>query len=276
VRLSYSSYRMYVDCPRSYKLKADKVEPPEPDNRYFALYGLLVEHFFERYTNRLCRADRVLTDKDVNYLLSEMWKGILAENYVNWDEPYVRKSSNDIYEMALEDVLENMKTFSFWKNAQAEVPYWINLKKSGDALTCRMDFVVKLPDDTVEILDGKGKMKIDTDADIEQLYYYALVYLLKNGRLPDKIGFLYYHFKIIRYIDFDADAIMAFRDKLALVKSAMKKDTEFAPKVKLSKQCKWCSYKYTCDAWRAKKDANAAKKGSVLGDWGGSILDLKL
>jgi CRISPR/Cas system-associated exonuclease Cas4 (RecB family) len=276
MKISYTDYRTYLDCPRLYRKKTDKVEPPEKESRYFTLYGLLVEKFFERYTNRISKTGRVLKDEEVRYLLGEMWKIVLDENYVVWDDPWAKRTADDIFEMAYQDVLENMRKFTFWKNSQSEVPFRINLKKSGDVITCRMDFIHKASDGTVEIIDGKGKMKIDKDADLEQLYFYALVYLLRNGRLPNKIGFLYYRFKLIKYIDFDADTILAFRDKVALVKNLMKKDTEFRPKVMLSKQCKWCPYKYDCDAYRTKKEASAKKRHKGIEGWSGQTVELDL
>lgn len=265
MKISYSDYRTYLDCPRLYKLRKDKVPTPEKDNRYFALYGLLVERFFKKYTNEVAKTGRELTDDNIREVLKEIWKYVLDTNYVNWDEPWVKSTSDQIFEMAWVDVCENMRKFSFWKDARSEVSFNVHLKKSGDDITCRMDFVCEPPGGPVEILDGKGKMKIDTDADVEQLYFYALVYLLNKGKLPDKIGFLYYHFKLIKYMDFDVPTIIAFKDKLALVKQAIKKDTVFAPKVGLSKQCKWCSYKCICNEYMAKKQANAEKRAIKTG-----------
>jgi len=273
MKLSYSNYRTYLDCPRHYKLQADKVAPPERESKYFALYGLLVERFFKKYTNEVARTGRVLTDDNVRSVLREIWKFVLDTNYVNWDEPWVKSTSDEIFEMAAGDVIENMRKFSFWKDARSEVTFNVHLKKSGDILTCRMDFVHEPPGGPVEILDGKGKMKIDSDIDLDQLYFYALIYLLNKGRLPDKIGFLYYRFKVIKYIDFDNATILGFRDKLALVKKAMKDDREFVAKVGLSKQCKWCAYKSGCKAYLAKKQENAEKKGTAL-DLSPGIQDL--
>jgi hypothetical protein len=68
---------------------------------------------------------------------------------------------------------------------------------------------------------------------------------------------------------------MLFKDKLALVKKAISETTVFDPKVGLSKQCKWCAYKSGCDAYNAKKDANAAKKtSSITTEYNGSIISL--
>jgi hypothetical protein len=76
-------------------------------------------------------------------------------------------------------------------------------------------------------------------------------------------------------VDFDMDTIMQFKDKLAMVKRAIKEDQVFAPVVGLSKQCKWCAWRFGCDAYNAKKSQNAEKKESKLDlEYTGSIMDL--
>jgi len=147
----------------------------------------------------------------------------------------------------------------------------ILLKKSRDIIVSRLDFIVTNPDNTVEILDGKGTNKPDTNVDVEQLYFYALMYLLKYGKLPDKIGFLFYRFQMIKYIDFDLSQIIDFKNKLSYVKAAIKKDKVFAPKVKLSKQCKWCAYKFKCDEHNKARELNQSKRKNKM-DLGGSGL----
>jgi CRISPR/Cas system-associated exonuclease Cas4 (RecB family) len=251
------------------------VPPPERQSSYFALYGMLIEAFFKKYTNIFTKQGIDLTDEEVKKTMKGIWAYILEKNYVDWTEPWVRQSSEDIFQKAYEDALLNMKKFDFWANSRAEVSYEILLKKSDDLLTCRLDFIVNNPDGTIEVIDGKGTDKIDKNVDIEQLFYYALMYLLKNKRLPDKLGFLYYRYQLIRYIEFDMDSIMAFKDKLAIVKRTIKDSTEFEPKVALSKHCRWCAYRFQCDAYNAKKDENAAKRrGGVDIEYTGTIMDL--
>jgi len=260
MKLSYSNYRNYINCPRFYYNLVNKVKPPEKDSRYFALYGMLIEMFFKKYTNDYTKNGVELTPEQVKTVLKKQWAQVLQENYVNWNEPWVKETSEQIFDNVYNDVLKNMKAFDFWKDSRSEVSFRINLKKSKDALTCRMDFIWNKPDGTVEILDGKGTNKIDTNVDVEQLYFYALIYLLNHGKLPNKLGFLYYRYQMIKYVDFDLQTILQFKDKLALVKKSIKEDTVFKAKVGLSKQCKWCSYKFSCEAWAQKKEANAKKR----------------
>ena len=115
---------------------------------------------------------------------------------------------------------------------------------------------------------------MDKNVDVEQLFFYALVYMLKNRKLPDKIGFLYYRYQLIKYVDFDLKSILDFKDKLVIVKRSIREAKVFEPKVGLSKQCRWCDYRYSCDAYAAKKDANAEKRSVIHKESTGGLLDL--
>jgi hypothetical protein len=264
MKLSYSEYKVYIQCPMRYYKELHKVEPPEQPSRYFMVYGLLMESFFKIYSNVISKKGIELTDEQVYGILRKLWTKILDENHVVWTDPWCRESSEHIFMSAYDDTIKNLNAFEFWKDAKSEISFEIVLKKSQDVLTCRMDYIVNNPDGTVEILDGKGTYKMDKTVDIEQLYFYALVYLLHYKKLPDKVGFLYYKFQTIRYVDIDLKIIMDFKDKLALVKRAIKLDTTFEAKVGISKQCKWCDYKMTCKALCDKRQERANKKKPVI------------
>lgn len=264
MKLSYSEYKTYIQCPMRYHKEVTGVPPPEEPSRYFMVYGLVVEMFFKIYTNFYSKKNVTLTDEQVYTIMRKLWSKVLSENHVVWTDPWCRESSEHIFMSAYEDVLKNLNNFDFWKNAQSEIAFDIFLKKSQDNLTCRMDFIVNNPDGTVEILDGKGTYKMDKTVEIEQLYFYILIYFLHYKKLPDKAGFLYYKFQTIRYIDFDMNIIMDFKNKLALVKGAIKRDKVFEAKVGISKQCKWCDYKMTCKALIDKRQERADKKKPTI------------
>lgn len=247
MKLSYSEYNVYKKCPKRYYNEVNKVEPPEPQSSYFAAYGLLIESFFKFYVNTLLKKNIILDDDQTESVLRKLWDKVLKENYIKWDDPWCRESSSHIFMSVLEDIKTNINTFDFWQHAQSEVSFNIFLKKSQDTLTCRLDFIVNNPDGTVEILDGKGTYKMDKTIDIEQLYFYILVYYMHYKKLPDKAGFLYYKFHLVKYIDFDINIINDFSKKLALVKRAIREDKKFEAQVGISKQCKWCAYRMTCE-----------------------------
>jgi len=261
--LSYSQYKSYIECPKKYFNEVHGVEPSEKPSAYFSLYGKLIEMFFKTYTNVIVKNQTELTDFMVDKILRKMWENILDTNYVVWNDPWVKESSEQIYNSVYNDVLKNIQAFSFWKHARSEVSINIVLKKTFDTLNCRLDFLINNPDGTVEILDGKGTSKIGKP-DIEQLYFYILMYLLHNKKLPDKAGFLYYRYQTINYINFDMQTIVDYKNKLSIVKKAIKEDKTFQPKVGISKQCKWCAYEHNCEALIAKRKLKSEKKKPAL------------
>ena len=259
MKLSYSKYKYYMDCPKRYYNEANHVEYPEKDSRYFALYGFLIEMFFKNYCNVYSKRSVPLTETEITVVLRRMWDKVLEEHYVNWTEPWVKQSSEDIFFEVREDINKNLEAFDFWRNAKSEVSFDIHLKKAGDELSCRMDFIVNNIDNTVEILDGKGTLKMDR-VDREQLYFYILMYYLHFKKLPDKAGFLFYRFQHIEYIDFDMDSINRFKRKLSLVKRTIKKSDEFPAIVKISKHCKWCPYRHDCKELFDTRKLKASKR----------------
>jgi CRISPR/Cas system-associated exonuclease Cas4 (RecB family) len=273
MKLSYSDYSTYLKCPKKYYNEKNKVKPLEEPSRYFSLYGLLIESFFSLYCNFFTKKDISLSEKQIDIILKKLWDKILNENYVNWTDFWVKQTSFEIYQSVYEDVLKNIEIFDFWKRSYSELGIEIFLNNTQDILSCRFDFIVKNDDGTVEIIDGKGVYKKKKTIDTEQLYFYILIYYLHYKKFPDKAGFLYYKFHSIDYIDFDRDIIKDFMKKLIIVKNAIKQDTTFIPIVKISKQCKWCAYKFDCDALINERKKRAEKKEPLIPyDFEGNIL----
>jgi hypothetical protein len=222
-------------------------------SEYFTLYGTIVQRFFQYYVNKYVKEGVSLSEAQIKKILRQDWEIMLQDKFVVWTDPWCKETANDIFESAYNDILLNIKKFDFFKFSRSEVTYTVILKKSQDELNGRMDFLVKYPD-KVEILDGKGTAKVETNVDFEQLYFYALMYYLRHKKLPDKLGFWFFKLQQINYIDFTMEDILKFKDKLALVKKSIKEDITWAPKVKLSKHCLWCAYKFDCDAYLKKKE----------------------
>lgn len=274
MKLSYSEYKSYLDCPKKYKYQKDRVKPAVTPSKYFALYGITVQKFFELYSNLYSKNGKVLTEIEVKGYLRGIWNKVLQDNYVDWNEPWCKFSSVDLFEQAYSDVIENLKVFDdFFRHSESEKKIIINLKNSGDSLVSKVDFIHKDNQGKVTILDGKGTDEIGKNIDADQLYFYALVYLIHYKKMPDLLGILYWRMRQIVYYDFTYDTIIKFKNKLALVKNAIKADTKFEAKIGLSKQCKWCDFRYQCDEYTQKKEANKEKRGkkSALPDYNGEL-----
>ncbi|MBD3261264.1 MAG: Dna2/Cas4 domain-containing protein [Candidatus Altiarchaeales archaeon] len=276
MRLSYSNYRTYLNCPRLYYNQVNKVPSDVKDSEYHSLYGRLIESFFEKHVNCYSKRDELIPESQIREIMRREWDYMLDNAYVDWSEPWVKLGSNELFEQVIEDILKNLEAFDFWNQCTSEVSYKIDLKKSGDSLTGRMDFI-RNTGSSIEILDGKGTTKMDKNVDIEQLYFYALLYLLRHGKLPNKVGFLYYRYQLIKYVDINLDIITKFKNKLAIVKRAISQDKVFTPKPMLSKHCKWCKWRFQCDAFSAKKEVYASRKKNKINEkTDGQVIDLSI
>lgn len=263
MKISYSNYKNYLECPKKYYFITNYIQPPEKPDKYFALYGLLVESFFNLYTNKILKNNITLTEKDIKDILLKNWKEILLNNYVNWKNPWVKETPTDIFNSAYNDILENMKKIDFWKNAYAETTINIFLNTSRDLITGRIDFIINNPDGNVEIIDGKGTYKMEQTVDLEQLYFYILLYYLHYKKLPKKAGFLYYKYQTLCYIDYDIKTISDFKDKFLLTVDLIKKDTTFKAIVNINKQCKWCPYRELCNSYIQKRNELDFKNSKI-------------
>ena len=261
MRISYSKYRMYIECPQKYHWATTNKPYSVKLSKYFAIYGIVIQKFFEYYVNTYIKTG-TLTDDQIKSNLKLHWDSTLKKEYVVWNDPWCKQTSDELFNNIYTDILLNLKAFDFFKYMKSEVVFNIKLTKSQDELTGRLDFIINRPDGTLEILDGKGTNKQE-DVDYEQLYFYALMYYLKYKRIPDKLGFWFYKFQTVKYIDFTMDDLVKFKDKFALIKKTIKEAKEFLPpsKIKMSKVCEWCEFKYDCTNFLTKKEANRIKRG---------------
>lgn len=261
MNISYSKYRMFLDCPQKYYWTTINKPKSFKQSKYFAIYGIVIQKFFEYYVNVYLK-NGPLSDENIKKYLKLHWDNTIRKEYVVWDDPWCKQTSDDIFNEVYNDILLNIKAFDFFKYMKSEVVFNIKLAKSQDELNGRMDFIINRLDGTVEILDGKGTYKQE-DVDYEQLYFYALMYYLKYKKLPDKIGFWFYKFQTVKYVDFSIDNLIKFRDKFSLIKKTIKETKEFNPpsKIKISKICEWCDYKFDCTSYTRKKEANRLKRG---------------
>lgn len=259
MKLTYSNYKMYLECPKRYYYTTNYIKPPREPSKYFAIYGMLIESFFKLYTNFYLKNNISIDNKKIKEILEKNWNTVLLNNHVDWKDPWVKEKPEDIFNNAYNDIIENIEKIHIWKNTISETTLNILLKKSGDLLSGRIDFIVT-DNDKIEILDGKGTYKLEKTVDIEQLYFYILLYTLHNQRMPDKAGFLYYKYKIISYIEFDKKALVDFKNKLLLTMDMIKKDKDFKPIVNVYGHCKWCPYNEICQEYINKKVELSIKK----------------
>lgn len=265
IRFDFHKYLDYKECPKRFKLKYDRVDPPKPDNKYHSLFGTIVQHFFEWYANRW-RSEglRVSTYSDVRKLIIDKWRKMLEREYVDWNGFGCRMDSEQLLDSAIECILDNLSTDDFYENTESEIKIEAAFK-TGDVWVGSMDFKKIIDNDPsrVWIIDGKSTDKLGKNIHIEQMLNYAWLHKYKYGFFPERLSFYYTRLKVFQDVSFDEVRLNNFRKDFLLTLKAAKEDTVY-PATPKAKTCKYCPWKSTCaehiaDAATRKRSVPVAK-----------------
>lgn len=199
--LSYSGYKLFKSCPRAfYHRYLDKTVPPERENKVNSLYGTVVGLLFETFY-----AERLWSQKGVAALLgaraaATLDQAIVREQrggMVDFSDPKSNYKSKDAL---LDDIraaiprglgiIRHHRLLG--KDALAEVK--LDWTTGPHTIGGRADFILTriAPDNDLLILDGKGSKWREKYVDVTQLHWYAMLYQKHHGRLPDRLGFVFW------------------------------------------------------------------------------------
>lgn len=205
--LSYSGYQCAKGCRYKYWNSYINRTPPEkPEDRLGSVYGTVVGRLFEAfYRDRLWRhpgASAIMTamvETMVDTVLDEEQKPgrLRAAGTIVWRENLYASRDELVSDVhaAVPRGLATIKTHRLiGRNVQAELK--LDSDISGHRVGGRADFVMLRipPDRDLVIIDGKGSRKRDRYTDELQLQWYSMLYREKQGRLPDRTAFVYWHF----------------------------------------------------------------------------------
>ena len=267
MNISYHAWKAYKECPRKYYLKFfRKTEPTRPDNNYFKLYGLLMEKFFEMFSNKWRFKTPYMPPDFIRKKLRVLYDNILEMNDVDWYGRFVKLGKEDIFEQALHDVQEimNSENHNLFLNTKSEVAIEVKTK-DGVTLSARIDFIHKNLDNSVLILDGKGANKVKKNVSDDQLMFYALLYYLHTSKIPERLAFFYYRFNLVAPVPYDINTLNEFRARVSKdVKDIINMESFKARPS--TKACKFCPYNNSCPdktKWQAKKKKSSIEKDAI-------------
>jgi hypothetical protein len=205
--ISYSGFKTFLDCPRAYYHKYIlRTTPPKPDNRVHMLYGDVVGRIFERFY-----VDKIWTRKVIVPTLVGLIKPTLNQVVIqetskggqfNWKEKNLKDGTRSLSEIeneieqAIPRGIRSIKKHRLVSHdAGAEVV--LDTMVDGCKVAGRADFVMRrpAPNSDLVIVDGKGSRWRADHVNNRQLRWYALLYWLKTGVIPDRLGFLYWRFE---------------------------------------------------------------------------------
>lgn len=272
VRLNFHSMQDYLECPRRYKFSTDRVPKTRPEDKYYAVFGSLVQRFFELYCNDEAggRYRGVSSRKEVEVLCRPEWERILAKEPVNWKGFGKRLPPEEYFQSAVDCVWENIEAGVPFEQHRSEVKIVVTFK-SGDKFVGILDFLGEdIPIDLdggrvkiasgVDILDGKTTKEIGKNIKRDQVLAYAFLYWAHKKRMPDSIGFYYFRMRALDRQKVAPEEVLDFQKRMAKVIYDIKRDEEFEPKP-CPKTCKYCDWQDKCPEYWAEKESRRRKKG---------------
>lgn len=296
--ISYSGHSNFQSCRKSYYLGyIAKVPPAVPDNRVNMLYGDAVGKIFEVfYRDELWRSNvtaqlLALVKPTLDRIIAtEIRKG----GVFDWKDPNLKAGSRSLAQVSEEVRATIPRALSSIRHhwlvgldAQAELS--LDIELDGHRLGGRADFVMtRARTKDLVLVDGKGSRYRDAYTDHRQLRWYAMLYELKFGRIPDRLGFLYWRSEPAESMDWSTVTPTVLRDLreavLATI-SEIERDLErvaegeppfsvFFP-TPTAMGCKFCKFRHQCaegqkvlsDEYKAER-AEARTSGVDEGDVG--------
>ncbi len=213
--LSYSGRKLFRECAQAYWHRyIAKTVPPDAQNRTTMLYGSVVGTLFELFYN-----DRIWTQKGSEAALQALVEKTLDDTIARetqkggtiiWDDPKLNpktryRSRDDLVADIRASIPRGLATIRhhrfLGKEAQAEVK--LDSTVQGHMLGGRADFIIRRikPYEDLIILDGKGSKWRAAYTDNHQLFWYAMLYRIRYGAPPDKVGFLFWRCDPIEAVD---------------------------------------------------------------------------
>jgi hypothetical protein len=264
--LSYSGFKTFSRCPRAYFYKYIE-KPPlvRPYNAVHALYGDTVGRIFELFYR-----DRIWLHKDVQQRLLALVRPTL--NFIieretkkgcvfNWNEPQLKSGNRSLAEVEEEvrltiprgvKIIKHHRLIGVKADAEVVLDTFIGKHK----IAGRSDIIVqRITYNDLALIDGKGSRWRDKYVDVRQLLWYALLYWLKFGVIPDQLGFLYWRSdELETSVDWHtvtAQSLKKFEklilDTINTIESAQRDEIFLAV---CNDDCHLCEYGVTCPEYR--------------------------
>lgn len=220
--ISYSGYDTLESCRKSYYLGyIAKVIPEKPDNRVSMLYGDAVGKIFESFykdeiwrSNTTARLQGLVQPTVERIVEKETRKG----GIFNWKDPVLKDGPRSLDEVISEvratipRGLGSIREHGLLgRDAKAELV--LDVDVGAHRIGGRADFVMtrhKTKD--LVLIDGKGSRHRDKYTNHRQLRWYAMLYDLKHGVVPDKLGFLYWRSEPSESLDWSRTTRDELRD----------------------------------------------------------------
>lgn len=279
---------MYEECPRKFlwyrgwgtidlgRGPGRGKKKPVKKSEHHALMGIVLadmcEFFYndEEYRNPQGMFRR-LEDK-----VRRSFDRNLRKKYIDWTAAPARDEMWDIIwegTVGFIKTVKDNKLLGPYARSEVELLGYIN---QYTPVGGRADIIIRRDDIGVAILDGKNSLSKGKYTDPDQLRWYALCYYLFYGKLPDRLGFVYFRYPSgkpildkdgnqtleretgVDWVEFSKEDIQGLAQRAVAARKGMHKE-KFEPTPK-AKHCRWCEFETVCPERQAQKQANSEKR----------------
>lgn len=208
--LYWTSLQRYEDCPQKFLWYrgwgaidcgggAGKKKPkPHKDSRHHAVMGIVIQGVLEQMYNQEWWKSPAELVQLLQDELDRQFKLEVARNYIDWR--VAGMTQTEMYNICKDGVFGYLKTFKHHKlvgqYARSEQDYVAYIDKYNP-VGGRIDFLIRRDDNPLKgitLLDGKNSKHRGKYTDPDQLRFYALVFYLNTGVMPDRLGFVYFRY----------------------------------------------------------------------------------
>jgi len=289
--LYWSSLELYENCPQKFLWSKGwgtidvgggpgrKKPPPLKDSKHHAVMGIVIQRIVEKlYNDELWRTPQGLQARLIEMVEKE-FEYEVSRSYIDWRAAPMKTEMLKVCREGVVGYLRTMKAQRFlgtYARAEVELLGWVN---KYTPIGGRADLILRRDDSGVTILDGKNGQHKGKYTNPDQLRWYALCHYLAFGRLPDRLGFVYYRYPAgtpkedgteetgVDWVPVTRPDIEGLAKRAVDARRAMDKEKFDATPSPTG--CKFCSYETVCAPRQAQKAANSrgrkkSKDGSDL------------
>ncbi len=241
-----------------------------PKSREYACMGIAIQAILEDlYNKTMWKHPHGLAQRLEQAVLLE-FERLVDSEYIDWENAFITKTeAREMCAKAVVGFLDTMKhNRLLGPYARSEVGLYSKI--DDFPVGGKVDFLIRR-DDGIMILDGKNSRDTKSATrqsknDPDQLRWYALCFLLKYGRLPDRIGYVWYQHphdsktgeQGVEWVPCEK------RDLQGIVHRAREARRNMHLRVfnatPSTKACRFCDYEDQCEARQEMKRKNKEKR----------------
>lgn len=260
---------------------------PEKRSEHHMLMGIVIQWVIEQFYNDSLWLDHTTNElvstqdlvKTLTLLTKKKFRAEIRDSYIDWQ---ASPDHGDLLDVCLQGVMGYLKTMKEHQliGEENKAEHFMMYTLEGNVpIGAKPDVIIKrehLPgrkNTGYTIIDGKNSGKREEYQHPDQLRLYALVFYLKYGVMPDRLGFVYYRYPFgyehedgtidtgVDWIPFDKEDLEGIAQRC--VDASKRIDAQDFVAVPEPPKCRFCDWESVCPQRQAQRKENAKNRKST-------------